>query len=196
MHNMTKIAPSKSDTALLPLFPTLGLDRIVIPATSTEFAAAAADILAAGAVGFDSESKPTFSPGEVSSGPHVVQFALPTKAYLFLLHWPDCRASLVHLLQDTSLRKVGFGLEQDRGQIQAKFGVLLAGAVDLNRYFHDAGYGKSMGVRAAVGVVLHQRFHKSKKTTTSNWAQPRLTAAQQLYAANDAYAALKVFQAL
>lgn len=193
---MTKIAPSKTVTALLPLFPQLGLDRIVIPVTAAEFAVATADILAARAVGFDSESKPTFSPGEVSSGPHVVQFALPTKAYLFLLHWPACRASLVHLLQDMTLRKVGFGLEQDRGQIQAKFGVTLGGAVDLNRHFHDAGYGKSMGVRAAVGVVLNQRFHKSKKTTTSNWAQPQLTATQQLYAANDAYAALKVFEAL
>jgi hypothetical protein len=193
---MTLIAPSKAQTALLPAFPTLTLERIVIPSTAAEFAAAVADILAAGAVGFDSESKPTFSPGEVSSGPHVVQFALFTKAYLFLLHWPDCRAALVQLLQDPMLRKVGFGLEQDRGQIHAKFGLTLRSAVDLNRHFQDAGYGKSMGVRAAVGVVLKQRFHKSKKTTTSNWSQPQLSDSQKLYAANDAYAALKVFEAL
>jgi ribonuclease D len=32
--------------------------------------------------------------------------------------------------------------------------------------------------------------------TTSNWSQPRLTPQQMLYAANDAYAALKVLEAL
>jgi hypothetical protein len=32
--------------------------------------------------------------------------------------------------------------------------------------------------------------------TTSNWSQPQLTPQQMLYAANDAYAALKVLEAL
>jgi len=32
--------------------------------------------------------------------------------------------------------------------------------------------------------------------TTSNWSQHRLTPQQMLYAANDAYAALKVLEAL
>jgi ribonuclease D len=44
--------------------------------------------------------------------------------------------------------------------------------------------------------VLQQRFHKSKKTTTSNWAQAELSPTQRLYAANDAYAALRVYQTL
>ncbi len=44
--------------------------------------------------------------------------------------------------------------------------------------------------------MLNRRFAKSKKTTTSNWAVGRLTDKQLLYAANDAYAALLVFEAL
>ncbi|HXE50099.1 MAG TPA: 3'-5' exonuclease domain-containing protein 2, partial [Ramlibacter sp.] len=48
----------------------------------------------------------------------------------------------------------------------------------------------------AVAVLFNRRFIKSRKATTSNWANPRLTEAQLIYAANDAYAALRVFDAL
>ena len=36
----------------------------------------------------------------------------------------------------------------------------------------------------------------SKSARTSNWANPRLTEAQLVYAANDAYAAARVYHAL
>jgi len=45
-------------------------------------------------------------------------------------------------------------------------------------------------------VLFNQRFIKSKKAATSNWAQPRLTEAQLVYAANDAYAAIRVWEEL
>jgi ribonuclease D len=51
-------------------------------------------------------------------------------------------------------------------------------------------------VRAAVGVVLGQAFRKSKRITTSNWAAPNLSSQQLLYAANDAFAALRVMEGL
>ena len=63
---MKNTAPTKAETALLPPLQGLALDRIFVPATQAEFAAATADILAAGAVGFDTEARPTFAPGEVS----------------------------------------------------------------------------------------------------------------------------------
>jgi ribonuclease D len=194
--NMKNTAPTKAETGLLPPFPGLPLERIFVPQNEAEFADATAHILAAGAVGFDTEAKPTFAPGEVSSGPHVVQFALPDRAYLFQLHRPESLPCLLQILQSAAVRKVGFGLEQDRGQIHARLGVVMQALLDLNGHFRQQGYGTSMGVRAAVGVVLHQRFHKSKKTTTSNWAQPQLSPTQMLYAANDAYAALRVYLAL
>jgi ribonuclease D len=58
------------------------------------------------------------------------------------------------------------------------------------------GYRKEMGARAAVGLVFGQRFAKSKRITTTDWSQRELTPQQMLYAANDAYAALKVLEAL
>eukprot|EP01136_Pigoraptor_vietnamica_P026582 Opistho-1_new@81780 len=191
-----RIAPSKAETDLLEPFVGLGLAQILVPRTAAEFAAASDEILAAGVAGFDTEARPTFRPGEVSDGPHIVQFALPSRAFIFQLRHEASQEALRHLLQSTAVLKVGFGLQSDHGQIHAKLGIQIAAVLDLNTIFRKQGYNSSMGVRAAVGVVLGQNFHKSKKITTSNWAMPQLSERQLLYAANDAYAALKVLEAL
>jgi len=189
-------APSKEETDLLPHFAGLSIERVLLPQTPADFAAAGEEIMAAGRAGFDTESKPTFAPGEQSSGPHVVQLALTDKAFVFQLHHAEAWSILRVLMQSEALLKIGFGLQSDQGQIHAKLGVRLGGVLDLDHLFRQAGYPKSTGVRAAVGIALGQRFHKSKKTTTSNWALAQLSERQVLYAANDAYAALKVFEAL
>lgn len=188
--------PTKPEIALFDPFIGLTLADIVVPSNAAEFSAATEAILAAGVVGFDTESKPTFAVGEVSTGPHLVQFALHDKAFLFQLHHEAGLPFLVTLLESASLIKVGFGLKSDRGHIHAKLGVALRGVVDLNAVFRRDGYHKDMGVRAAVGLVLKQRFPKSKSVSTSNWSKLVLADAQLLYAANDAYAALKVLETL
>jgi len=193
---MKKVAPTKAEIALLEPFVGLTLERIHVPTSREEFASAAAEIKAAGIVGFDTESKPTFVTGDVSEGPHVVQFALHDKAYLFQLHRADGLPFLIELLQSEQLIKVGFDLKSDSRYIYAKLGVHLGGVVDLNTVFSMDGYHKHMGARAAVGLVFKQRFAKSRHVTTSNWSQHQLTPQQMLYAANDAYAALKVLEAL
>lgn len=193
---MKKFTPSKAEIALLQQFVGLTLEHIHVPTTADEFASATAEIMAAGIVGFDTESRPTFVTGDVSEGPHVVQFALHGKAYLFQLHQAEGHPFLNELLQSDELIKVGFGLKSDSRHIYAKLGVHLGGVVDLNTVFSMDGYHKDMGVRVAVGLVFKQRFAKSRKVTTSNWSQPQLTPQQMLYAANDAYAALKVLEAL
>ena len=193
---MKKFAPTRAEIALLEHFVGLTLAHIHVPTSTDAFASATAEIKAAGIVGFDTESRPTFVTGDVSEGPHVVQFALHDKAYLFQLHQMEGHPFLCELLQSSELIKVGFGLKSDSRQIYAKLGVHLGGVVDLNTVFRLDGYHKEMGVRAAVGLVFKQRFAKSRKVTTSNWSMPILTPQQMLYAANDAYAALKVLEAL
>lgn len=193
---MRKIAPTKAETALLEPFRALPLERIFVPVSGADFAAAAAEILAAGVTGFDTESKPTFTAGEVSDGPHVFQFALLDRAFIFQHHRPGCRPVVSDLRQSEKVRKVGFGLRSDHSQIRAKLGLQPRAVFDLDGAFRKAGYRGQIGVRAAVGAVLHRSFPKSKTVTTSNWALPHLTPKQLLYAANDAFAALKVYEAL
>ncbi len=193
---MRKTGPNKAETDLMPPFDGLTLERIVIPDTAEAVAAAVAEIRAAGEAGFDTESKPTFKPGEVSTGPHVVQFALVDRAFLFQTSDPAQRAAAVALLGDAAVLKVGFGLSSDRSQIKANLGADLQAVFDLDALFRRRGYNSLMGARAAVGLVLGRNFRKSKSVTTTNWSLPRLTDAQKLYAANDAYAALRVYLAL
>ena len=191
------IAPTKAETALLEPFQALTLDRIHVPKTVEAIEQAGRDIMAAGLAGFDTESKPTFKAGEKSTGPHVVQFALRDRAFLFQLdHRPECLALVSELLQSEAILKVGFGLRNDRGQIRSRLGVTLHGILDLDHIFRKRGYKGQIGVRAAVGAVLGQSFRKSKSLSTSNWAAPNLSPRQQLYAANDAFAALRVMEGL
>ena len=188
--------PDKDAIALLPVFGRLGLDRITLVSTGAAAREAAATLADAPAWGFDTESKPTFRVGEQSDGPHILQLSTVTRAWVFQLHEPDCRAVAAELLELGGIAKAGFGLGDDRKRIIHKLGVEPAGVMELNSVFRERGYRKDMGVKGAVAVLFHQRFIKSKKAATSNWANARLTEAQLVYAANDAFAAIRVYQAL
>jgi len=188
--------PDKEAIALLPEFERLGLDRITLVSTGAQAREAAAALADAPAWGFDTESKPTFRVGEMSDGPHILQLSTSERAWVFQLHDPACSAVAAELLALPGFVKAGFGLGDDRKRIIAKLGVQPMGVLELNSVFLERGYRKDMGVKGAVAVLFNQRFIKSKKAATSNWANPRLTDAQLVYAANDAYAAIRVFEAL
>lgn len=190
------IAPTKAETALMPDFPVLTMQQVLVPETAAQCREAVDDILAAGITGFDTEAKPTFRAGQKSDGPHVVQFALTDKAYIFLLHRKECEEAAAELISSRQLLKVGFGLKNDHGQIRSRLGLSLNHVLDLDQVFRKRGYRQLIGVRGAIGVLFEQSFKKSKATTTSNWALHELSERQLLYAANDAYAALKIMEAL
>ena len=188
--------PDKEAIALLPEFPRLGLDRITLVNNGPQAQRAHTALITARAWGFDTESKPTFKVGEASDGPHVLQLATGDHAWVFQLHDPECRAVAADLLAHEGIAKAGFGLGDDRKRIVHKLGVEPQGILELNTVFHQRGYRKDMGVKGAVAVLFQQRFIKSKKAATSNWANGRLSEAQLVYAANDAYAAVRVWEAL
>jgi ribonuclease D len=188
--------PDKEQIALLEPFDRLGLDRIKLVSTASQAHEARAELATATAWGFDTESKPTFVKDEVSQGPHVVQLATLDKAWVFQLHDLECRAIVAGLLAHKGVTKAGFGLGDDKKRIGIKLGVEPADVLELNTVFRERGYRKDMGVKGAVAVLFNRRYIKSRKATTSNWANPRLTEAQLVYAGNDAYAAIRVYHAL
>lgn len=195
MHT-TRPTPSKEQIALLDPFERLALQHITLVSTAQEATRACNELAQVRVLGFDTESKPTFLKEQVSEGPHIVQLANADRAWVFQLHDLQCRAQVAQLLANGTVTKVGFGLGDDRRRIVAKLGVEPAGVLELNTMFRERGYRKDMGVKGAVAVLFGQRFIKSKKVATSNWATPHLTEAQLIYAANDAYAALRVYQEL
>ena len=188
--------PTREEIALLDTFAGLELRDIEVVSTALQAEQALAALGALRVVGFDTESKPTFLKNEVSTGPHTVQLASLERAWVFQLHDPVCRAAAASLLASSALTKVGFGLAGDRTQIRQTLGIEPQAIVDLDTVFKRRGYRNSVGVKTAVAVVFGQRFVKSRKQTTSNWAGRQLTEAQVRYAANDAYAAMRVMDAL
>ena len=190
------LTPDKEQIALLEVFDRLGLDQIQLVSTPEQAISALKELSHAAALGFDTESKPTFTKNEASTGPHIVQLSSLKKAWIFQLENAECRRVVGILLESPAIVKAGFGLGDDRKRIIHKLGVDLQGVLDLNMVFREKGYRKDMGVRGAVAVMFNKRFIKSKKAATSNWANIELTPAQIVYAANDAYAAMRVFAAL
>ena len=186
-------APTKEESALLPPFAALPDSAIQIPATDEAFARARDALLNAQVLGFDTESKPLFQVGAKDTGPHLVQFATTTEAWLLQMRHPQAFAITREVLGNTRITKAGFGLDNDRHQLQGRLQVEMQNVIDLDRIFKRHGFGASTGVRAAIAMVLVQSLRKSKKVTTSNWSNERLTESQIRYAANDAHAPAMVF---
>lgn len=188
--------PTKEEIALLPAFDGLRLDQIHVLETPRQFDEALGLIRAAGVVGFDTESRPNTTKGGSADGPHVVQLALPDRAFIVPIDANPPVEFLAEVLTSSAIIKVGFGLKSDRAHLRRKFGLQLQADVDLTQPLGALGYRQKLGAKAAVAVVLGQNLSKSWFVTTSNWAIRPLDSAQLLYAGNDAFSALKIFRAL
>jgi len=191
-----KTPPSKVDIAGLEPFEGLGPEQIHVVTDAPSAALAVEELMRAGEVGFDTESKPTFLKGQKSEGPHVLQFSTVDKAFIFQSHVEATQPAIIGLLKSDKLVKIGFGLGGDLHQISQRFGIRPAAIVDLDRSFKQLGYRNPIGAKSAVAIYFNRKLRKSKSVTTSNWAAKELSDSQLIYAANDAYAALKVFHAL
>lgn len=188
--------PAPEEIALLEPFERIGLDRITLVSTAPQAEAAAEALLREPVWGFDTESRPTFAAGQASEGPHVLQLATLQQVFVFQLHDLPCRGVAGDLLARAGIVKAGFGLHDDKRRITHKLGVEPQDVLDLDTVFRQRGYRRQVGVKAAVALLFERRLLKSKRAATSNWAQRQLSEAQLLYAANDAWAALRVYHAL
>lgn len=188
--------PQLTNLEALPRYAGLAPERIFIPATRNALDQALSKISTFKYVGFDTESKPTFRVGEVSTGPHLIQIATPEAAYLFQVGVEGCVDAVKAVLESNRIMKVGFGLSSDRSRLCSRLDVELRQFIDLGTTLRYQGKKGQVGLRGAVAAVLGTRVSKSRSVSTSNWANRTLTGAQRNYAANDAYAALEVFLAL
>ena len=179
----------------LPLYEGVGLSDIVLVDSPEAAAQALHALMAADAIGFDTESKPTFLKGEVSTGPHLVQLATETRTYLFQTSRAHGASELSEILQSPRLLKVGFGLGNDRSALKSTLGIEPRNVLDLGEKLRGPGHRGTVGAKVAVARFFGRKFQKSKKTSTSNWATSRLSERQILYAANDAHVALQIYRA-
>ncbi|MGZ4956090.1 MAG: 3'-5' exonuclease [Methylobacter sp.] len=188
--------PTKEAIRELPKFEGLPLQKICLVRTADDLFFAHDEIFKVSHVGFDTESKPNFVANQPTTGPHLVQISTRQYAFLFTLEYSPGNELLSEIIRSDNIVKVGFGLKSDRGPICNKLGTTLDPIIELSSAVRRLGYKQQVGVQAAVAVVLGQYLQKSKKLTTSNWAAKTLSDRQLLYAANDAYASLCIYDKL
>jgi RNA polymerase sigma factor for flagellar operon FliA len=193
----------------LPPYEGIALADVRLVRNRADADGALAALLASDAIGFDTESKPTFQKGEQSTGPHLVQLATDEHAYLFQIGAKPARAPepaegtapvpvpgidvLRAVLESPAILKVGFGLGDDLRRLRAKLGIEPRNVLDLSTALRR-GERNALGAKTAVARFFGQRLQKSRKITTTNWALPRLTDKQILYAADDAHVALRIYR--
>ena len=188
--------PTREFMAGLPPFPGLELDRIYWVGSENDAASALQTLLLASALGFDTETRPTFVAGDVRTGPDVIQLATADQAFCIPAEGAWTRELLAPLLESDRILKVGFGVANDRRPIYGKYGIKLKGALDLAPVVRRLGYRQRVGLQAAVAVVLGRQLGKSKTAQLSNWSARPLKPSQLIYAANDAFASWSVFDGI
>lgn len=181
--------PTKEQIRDLPLFTGISLDNIVVVQEREGAEKAIRELKEAPCLGFDTESKPCFRKGELNKGPHLIQLANESKAFLFPTRFLPIIAALGTILCDPDIKKVGFGLADDQKILQRRFAINLLNTQDLSVTLKDYfGLKQRVGIKAAIAMVFKQRLAKGAQT--SNWASFPLQEHQLRYAANDAYASL------
>lgn len=182
---------------LLPPYDGIKMADVRMVKSERDAAEALAALSCADVIGFDTESKPTFLKGEASTGPHLIQLATDDAAYLFQISAapaPDqLKAVLKAVLESKAILKVGFGLSDDVKRLRTKLGIDIVNVLDLSTALRK-NEKNTLGAKTAVARFFGQKLQKSKKITTTNWAMPRLSEKQILYAADDAHVALKIYR--
>ena len=179
----------------LPAYEGIPLDRISLVVSASLAEEALAALIAADAIGFDTESKPTFLKGEVSTGPHLVQLATDSKAYLFPVAPRYDTRALKAVLESPKVLKIGFGLGNDHSVLKSRLDIAASNVLDLGEVLRGPGHRGTVGAKVAVAHFFGQKLQKSKKIGTSNWSNAHLSERQLLYAANDAHVALMLYRA-
>ena len=179
----------------LPVYEGIPLDRISLVVSESLAEEALTALIAADAIGFDTESKPTFLKGEVSTGPHLVQLATDSKAYLFPVAPRYDTRALKAVLESPKVLKIGFGLGNDHSVLKSRLDIAASNVLDLGEVLRGPGHRGTVGAKVAVAHFFGQKLQKSKKIGTSNWSNVHLSERQLLYAANDAHVALMLYRA-
>ena len=141
-------------------------------------------------LGFDTETKPSFNSNMRNSGVALLQLSDGKKAFLFRINKMGLRSRLCKILSDPAIVKVGASTHDDVRGLQKKHKFEELGFVDLQQIAVDWGI-MDKSVKKLAGNILGIRISKAQQL--SNWEASELSAAQQLYAATDAWVCREMY---
>lgn len=162
---------------------------VCLVASPRELERAAAELSQERLIGFDTETRPAFRPGE-RHPPALVQAAGTRAVYLFALRLQETHPVVAALLASDTTCKAGVGLADDMRGLKQRMAFESRALVDLGAVARRHGLEKS-SVRALAALFLGIRIPKGSKT--SNWAAARLSPQQISYAATDAWVCRELY---
>lgn len=181
---------SNEEVAALPL---LGFKGEILVVDSPE-TMAKAEVLLRGArvIGFDTETRPSFSKG-VNYGVSLLQLSTDTHGFLFRLKKCALSDGIISVLCDEAILKIGAAIRDDIRILRNFQDFKPGGFVDLQSIVGQWGI-LEISVRKMAAIVLGIRVSKAQRL--SNWEATNLTAAQMDYAAMDAWVCREIYQRL
>ena len=162
----------------------------VIDSVGAEFNRAIAYLRSQKGIGFDTETRPTFTPGQPQYGVALLQLSGPDRAYLFRVKTMGMHRRLCNLMASDKVLKVGAAIHDDIRGLQRLHQFEPAGFVDLQKIVCEWGI-RDKSVKKMAAIIMGIRISKTQQL--SNWEAERLSDAQCLYAATDAWVCREMY---
>lgn len=178
---------SKEEIATLPLAAFQG--KTIVVDRSEQINRAIDYLKRQPIVGFDTETKPNFSPNS-NNQVALLQISSVDVCYLFRLNLLGMPEALVHFLNDSSILKIGLSLRDDFKALSRRAIINKESFIDLQNIVEDYDIHEKSLVKL-YAIIFGKRISKNKRL--SNWEAQPLTEAQQLYAATDAWACYEIY---
>ena len=141
-------------------------------------------------LGFDTETRPTFSPEQHSGGTALLQLSGGGKAYLFRLKKCGLPRALASVLASPKVIKVGAATLDDVRGLQKITRFSPKGFVDLQNMVWEYGI-RDKSVKKMAAIILGVKISKAQQL--SNWEADKLSEGQQRYAATDAWVCREMY---
>ncbi len=142
-------------------------------------------------IGFDTETRPTFSPDQHSNGTALLQLSGAGKAFLFrICQMGGIPRKLCDILANPTIVKVGAAIHDDVRGLQRFAGFQPRNFVDLQKIVWEYGI-RDKSVKKMTAIILGIKISKAQQL--SNWEAERLSESQQRYAATDAWVCREMY---
>ena len=143
-------------------------------------------------LGFDTETRPTFTKGKVSC-PALIQLAASNCVYLIQLTHLSFDGRLAGLLASPHVIKAGVAIRDDMIALGRLHPFTPDGIADLAAMAKARGI-RAQGLRSLAASLLG--FRISKSAQCSNWERDELSPQQIRYAATDAWVGRELYALL
>ncbi len=181
---------SKEDISAMPKVSFEG--EIIIVNTQEEAEEAITFLSQFPVLGIDSETKPSFVKGQ-SHKVALLQISTDNHCFLFRLNLIGLPLSLIGLLENKSIIKVGLSLKDDFLALHRRVLFKQQNCVELQDYVKQFGI-QDKSLQKIYAILFTHKISKSQRL--SNWEADSLTPSQQVYAATDAWTCLKIYKLL